>query len=81
MSFSEKIISLIKENSEKAKDVTLTTNIQTDIQIDSLDFMMIINAIEDEFNITIKDTELKGYETISQLVDRLIVLFPGIENE
>ncbi len=81
MTFEEKIISLIKENSEKANEISLDTNIWQDIKIDSLDFMMILNAIEDEYDITINDTNMKSIQTISDIILQLKKMFPGIENE
>ena len=81
MTFEEKIISLIKENSDKAGDISQETNIWKDIQIDSLDFLMIVDAIEDEFNIAIIDEEIKKVQTISDICTKLRELFPGIDNE
>ena len=81
MTFEEKIISLIKENSDKAGDISVETNIWRDIQIDSLDFLMIVDAIEDEFNIAITDEEIKKVQTISDICTKLREMSPGIDDE
>ncbi|MBN2280804.1 MAG: acyl carrier protein [Candidatus Marinimicrobia bacterium] len=81
MTFPQKIISLIQENSDKAGDITPETDIWKDIQIDSLDFLMIVDAIEDEFNIAITDEAVKKVRTISALCAKLEEMFPGISDE
>ena len=81
MTFEEKIISLIQENTDKVGDISPVTNIWKDIQIDSLDFLMIVDAIEDEFNIAISDEEIKKVQTISDICAKLRGMFPGIDNE
>ena len=81
MTFTEKIIKIIKENIEKAKDITPETNIWNDLEIDSLDFMIVINAIEDEYNVSIEETEFTGIQKVSELIIKLKQSYPGIEEK
>jgi len=81
MTFEEKIISLIQENTDKVGDISPDTNIWKDIQIDSLDFLMIVDAMEDEFKIAITDEEIKKVQTIADICLKLREMFPGIDNE
>jgi len=81
MTFEEKIISVIRENSDKAGDISPETNIWKDIQIDSLDFLMIVDAIEDEFNIAVTNEAIKNVQTISDICTMLRDTYPGIDHE
>ena len=64
----EKIQAIIVEELGKdAEEVQLTTNIQEELDADSLDLFQIINDIEDEFDVKI-DTE-EGLETVQDLVN------------
>ena len=38
-------------------EITMETNIQSDLEADSLDLFQIINDIEDEFDVKIEDAE------------------------
>ena len=78
MSFEEKIISLIKENIEGEVEISLDSDLNNDLAIDSFGMLMIINAIEDEFSITIKDTEFEGINTVADIVKNLRDKYPGI---
>lgn len=54
----EKIREIIAEQTGKEIDeITLETNVQEDLDADSLDLFQIINDIEDEFDVKIEDTE------------------------
>ncbi|MBS4761597.1 acyl carrier protein [Carnobacteriaceae bacterium zg-ZUI252] len=63
----EKIQAIIVDQlGKEPEEVTLTTNIKTDLEADSLDLFQVINDIEDEFGVEI-DVEA-GFETVSDLV-------------
>ena len=64
----EKIQEIVAEELGKEKEeIKLNTNIQEDLEADSLDLFQIINDIEDEFDVKI-DTE-EGLETVQDLVN------------
>lgn len=63
----EKIQEIIVEELGKEKDeIQLTTNIQEDLEADSLDLFQIINEIEDEFDVKIETED--GIKTVQDLV-------------
>lgn len=75
MNLEERVISIIKENIEKENnfvpDISLETDIRKDMDIDSLGLILIINGIEDEFSITIKNTEINDINTVADIVKKL----------
>lgn len=50
-------------------EITLETNMTTDLEADSLDAVEIIMAIEDEYEIEIPDERVEEFTSITQLVD------------
>lgn len=63
----EKIQEIIAEELGKdTEEITLTTNIQEDLEADSLDLFQIINEIEDEFDVKIETED--GIKTVQDLV-------------
>lgn len=64
----EKIQAIIVEELGKdAEEVQLTTNIQEELDADSLDLFQIINEIEDEFDVKIETED--GITTVKDLVE------------
>lgn len=57
---------IAEELGEETEEIKLTTNIQEDLEADSLDLFQIINEIEDEFDIKIETEE--GIKTVQDLV-------------
>ena len=53
-------------------EITSETNIKDDLDIDSLDAVEIIMAIEDEFNIEIPDDIIENLSTIGELIDYIL---------
>ncbi|HAQ39530.1 MAG TPA: acyl carrier protein [Clostridiales bacterium] len=54
----EKIKEIIAEQLGKdPSEITMETNIQSDVEADSPDLFQIINDIEDEFDVKIEDAE------------------------
>lgn len=63
----EKIQEIVAEELDKEKDeIKLSTNIQEDLEADSLDLFQIINEIEDEFDVKIETDE--SIQTVDDLV-------------
>lgn len=63
----EKIQEIIAEElGKEVEEVKLTTNIQEDLEADSLDLFQIINEIEDEFDVKIETED--GIATVEDLV-------------
>ena len=63
----EKIQEIIAEELVKeTEEIKLTTDIQEDLEADSLDLFQIINEIEDEFDVKIETED--GIKTVQDLV-------------
>jgi Acyl carrier protein len=63
----EKIQEIVAEElGKEVEEIKLTTNIQEDLEADSLDLFQIINEIEDEFDVKIEVED--GIKTVEDLV-------------
>ncbi len=78
MNFEEKIIAIISENTEKDQEINLSKRLNDDLGIDSLDILMVVHGIEDEFNITIEDENFRDIITVGDIVDKLRQRYPEI---
>lgn len=66
----EKIIALICEKLNKKKeDVKSTSRLVEDLGADSLDFVELVMAFEDEFNVTLPDEDVGKLKTIGDIVE------------
>ncbi len=70
MNLEERIMEIVSENTEKEQTLDLTNSL-SELGVDSLDILMVINAIEDEFNITIDDGDFKDIKTIGDILNIL----------
>ena len=71
MGIESRVIQIIKENLENSPEVKAESKLQDDLGIDSLEAMMIINAIEDEFEISIEDDDFRELKTVQDILDIL----------
>ncbi|OTN76198.1 acyl carrier protein [Enterococcus sp. 8G7_MSG3316] len=63
----EKIQAIVAEElGKETEEIKLNTNIQEDLEADSLDLFQIINEIEDEFDVKIETED--GITTVEDLV-------------
>ena len=63
----ERIREIIADQTGKdVEEITMETNVKTDLEADSLDPFQIINDIEDEFDVKIENVE--GIETVGDVV-------------
>ena len=58
---------IVEELGVEKEEVKLDTNIQEDLEADSLDLFQIINEIEDEFDVKIETED--GITTVKDLVE------------
>ena len=64
----ERIREIIADQTGKdAEEITLETNVKTDLEADSLDLFQIINEIEDEFDVKIE--EIESINTVADVVN------------
>ncbi len=67
MELEKRIIEIVKSNINFQGEISLDTKLNEDI--DSFDNLMIVNAIEDEFSISVKEEELSGIKTIRDIIE------------
>lgn len=79
MILEERIVSIIKNNLERKRTVSLDTRLIDDLGIDSFDKLMIINAMEDEFSITIDEEDFKDVRNVSDIVNKLREKYPEVK--
>ena len=53
----------------KAEDITMETNIRTDLGLNSLELVNMAVAIEDEFDVEIPDRDALGIETVADTIE------------
>jgi len=83
MSLEEQVVSIISRNIEKKKKdaVTLSSDLVSDLGADSLAVIMIIQALEDEFDISIDDEDFKKIRTVRDIVENLKTRYPALLDE
>ncbi len=67
----DKIISIIKENTECKCEIDPNINFINELKIDSFGRLMIINAIEDEYSIEVDENDIENFKTVNQIVAAL----------
>ena len=56
---------------KKKRKITLESRLREDLFVDSLDMLMIIGDLEDEFEITITDDEFADVVSVNDIVEKL----------
>ncbi|MCL1875078.1 MAG: phosphopantetheine-binding protein [Synergistaceae bacterium] len=51
--------------------ISLKTDIQNDLEFESLDMIMLGNELEEEFGVIIRDEDLKGVRTVSDIIGKI----------
>ena len=71
MKLEDRIIAIIKEDSEESEEISETADLESDLGIDSFGILMIINGIEDAYNITIEEDTFEGIRTVRDIARAL----------
>lgn len=80
MSLEEKIIQIVNDNIEDSDVViSLDSNIQSDLGLDSLSIIMVLNALEEEFDISLEIEQFAGVMTVGELIEHVKKEHPGIQ--
>ena len=79
MILEARVINTIEDNLEKKAKVTLNTDLRNDLSLDSFAMVIIINALEDEFDITIHEQEINGINTVADIVNGLRQYHPELK--
>lgn len=80
MTFEERVIATVGGAIERKQQITLATNLINDLGVDSFGSIMIINALEDEFSITINETNFESVVTVEDIITLLRKYHPELED-
>ena len=67
----DRIMFTIKHLLKKGSKITLESRLTEDLKLDSLDVLMILSDLEDEFNITISEDDFLGVVTVNDIAVKL----------
>jgi len=81
MSLEKRVIKAIKVNLENEFEISLESNLVFDLEVDSFSKLMIICGLEEEFSITIDETEFEDIELVSDIVEKIRTKYPQIVGE
>lgn len=81
METNEKVIGIIKELSG-LENISLNSNLQSDIKLDSLTMVTLLIQIEDEFLIELDESDMNPFdlETVESVIN-LVEKYVGDKNE
>jgi acyl carrier protein len=66
----EKVANIISTKTKvKKEEITLDSDFELDLKLDSLDIVEIVMAIEEEFDITIPDEDVQKLRTVKAAVE------------
>ena len=71
MELLNKITDIISRNIDWSDEIRPDERLKEDLGIDSLDVILIINEIEDEFNINVEQDEVRCLGSVQDIVDKL----------
>jgi acyl carrier protein len=71
MTLEQRVIKTLKDNLEKSPEINLESRLLEDLLVDSLDRMMLLSGLEDEFSITIAEEDFAEVATVSDIVRKL----------
>lgn len=71
MNTSERVFYVLKKNLNKQETIALNSHLKRDLMIDSLDTLLIISALENEFSIQINEEDFKDIETVHDIIFKL----------
>jgi acyl carrier protein len=71
MNLEDRIIAALKNNLQRAPDINIESRLDEDLMIDSLDMLMIISALEDEFSLVIDEEDFAGIVTVNDIAVKL----------
>ena len=71
MELTSKILSNISQTADCGRAIEPKDRMVEDLGVDSLDKLMIIHDLEDEFHITVEDCELKNIKVVQDIIDAI----------
>ncbi len=71
MTLQDRVIAVIKQNTDTNVDINLETHLVDELGIDSFDILMIVSGIEEEFRITVDAEDFIDVKLVSDIVNKL----------
>lgn len=71
MTLEQRVIKTLKDNLEKSSEINVESRLLEDLMVDSLDRMMLLAGLEDEFSITIAEEDFAEVVTVKDIVMKL----------
>lgn len=68
MNLEDRIMEILVKNMQKKVEIKPESRLVEDLMMDSLDGLMMITALEDEFSVTIDMQDLSEFKTVSDIV-------------
>ncbi|MDQ2087524.1 acyl carrier protein [Herbivorax sp. ANBcel31] len=81
MTFEKRVIGVVRENIEGGFEITTNSRLIEDLGVDSFSKIMIIAGLEDEFSIEIEEEDFSEIESVSDIIDRVKLIFSKGEGE
>jgi acyl carrier protein len=67
--FSRVVAILVREFDVSSEEVTLETNLEADLDLDSLDAVALAGWVEEDLGLALSDDEIEKMRSLSQIVD------------
>lgn len=71
MNIEEKVLSIIRANTEEKSNVNLASDLRNELRLDSFGTLMVINALEEAFGIAVEDGEFSRVNSVADVVTLL----------
>ncbi len=72
MTLENKVINIINDNIESNDiKVDINTSLKEDLGLDSLSLIIILNALEDEFDISLDEEQIYSAHTVGEVINKL----------
>jgi acyl carrier protein len=68
MKIEERVLSIVRDNTEESRHVTLSSDLRKELGLDSFGTLMVINAIEDGFAVTVDQADFCRVNTVADIV-------------
>ena len=79
MTLEERVIKIIEENLEEKAEFNVNTDLRNELGLDSFAMVIIVNALEDEFGISIEDQHFRGITNVVDIVKALKQYCPDLK--
>jgi acyl carrier protein len=71
MKIEERVLSIIRDNTEKSPGVTLASDLRKELGLDSFGTLMVINGIEEGFGVSVDQADFCRVNTVADIVTLL----------